>query len=144
MLRAGMLRTGIGAVGVGIGIFGAWMLWSRQDLDQLTSAVIWLAAGVALHDGVLAIATLVVGAVTLRLLPRVSRAPAVVGFVVLGSVTLVAVPVLGRFGARADNATLLDRDYTAGWLVLAAFTVVAVVIATLVRSRLATRRDRMR
>ena len=34
-------------------------------------------------------------------------------------VTLVAVPVLGRFGARADNPTLLDRDYVAGWLVLA-------------------------
>jgi hypothetical protein len=140
-MRAGMLRTGIGAVGVVAGTFGAWMLWSRQDLDQLTSAATWLVAGVVLHDGVLAIATLVLAAIALRLLPPASRAPAVVGFVVLGSVTLLAVPVLG---ARPDNATLLDRDYTAGWLVLAALTVVAVVVATLVRSRLATRRDRVR
>ena len=37
-----------------------------------------------------------------------------VGFVVLGSVTLLAMPVLGRFGARPDNPTLLDRDYSVG------------------------------
>jgi hypothetical protein len=139
-----MVRTGLGVVGVAAGIFGAWQLWSRQDLDQLTSAATWLAAGVVLHDGVLAVAILVVGAVVIGLLPRAARAPAVVGLVVLGSATLVGVPVLGRFGARADNATLLDRDYVAGWLVLAAFVVVAVVVASLVRSRLATRRDRMR
>jgi hypothetical protein len=68
-------------------------------------------------------------------LPRAARAPAVVGFVVLGTLTLLAVPVLGRFGARADNPTLLDRSYWAGWLVLAALTLVAVLAATLVRSR---------
>ena len=53
----------------------------------------------------------------------------------LGSVTLLAVPVLGRFGARADNPTLLDRDYIAGWLVLAGLVAVGVAAGTLVRSR---------
>ena len=43
------------------------------------------------------------------------RAPAAAAFVVLGSVTLLAIPVLGRFGARPDNPTLLDRHYVAGW-----------------------------
>ena len=38
------------------------------------------------------------------------------GGVVLGSLTLLAIPVLGRFGERPDNATLLDRNYTVGWL----------------------------
>ncbi len=45
---------------------------------------------------------------------QAAKAPAVVGCVVLGSVTLLAVPVLGRFGERSDNPTLLDRNYTAG------------------------------
>ena len=45
---------------------------------------------------------------------RGGRAPAVAGLVVLGSVTLLAIPVLGRFGARADNPTLLDRHYGVG------------------------------
>ena len=83
----------------------------------------------------LAVATLLLAAVVLRVLPASARAPAIVGFVVLGSVTLLAVPVLGRFGARPDNVTLLDRHYVVGWLVFAALTVAAVVVASVVRSR---------
>ena len=37
---------------------------------------------------------------------------------ILVPVTLVGVPELGRFGARADNPTLLDRPYWLGWSVL--------------------------
>jgi hypothetical protein len=128
-------RIAIGTVGVVVGAFGVWLLLSRQDVDQLIDAAVWLAAGVILHDGVLAIATLVIGALVLRLMPRAARAPAVVGFVVLGSVTLLAVPVLGRFGARPDNATLLDRDYVVGWVALAAVILVTVVVTSVLRSR---------
>ena len=108
------------------------MLSRGHDLLNL---VLWLAGGVVLHDGVLALVVLAVGTVAVRLLPRPAKAPAVVGFVVLGSVTLLAVPVLGRFGARSDNPTLLDRDYTVGWLVLAGLVLVGVVTASLVGSR---------
>jgi hypothetical protein len=127
------VRYVLGATGAALGLYGAWLLLTRGH--DLLDVVVWLVAGVVLHDAVLAVVTLVAGAVALRLLPAAARAPAVVGFVVLGPVTLLAVPVLGRFGARADNPTLLDRDYTAGWLVLAGLTVLAVVTAALVRSR---------
>lgn len=129
------MRWAIGAAGVVIGAFGAWFLFTRQDLDQLVNAGEWLVVGVILHDAVLAMVTVALGALAVRLVPAPARAPLVVAFVVLGSVTLLAVPVLGRFGARPDNPTLLDRDYTAGWLVLAGITLVAVVAAVLVRSR---------
>ncbi len=48
----------------------------------------------------------------------------------LGSLTLVAVPVLGGFGRSTDptNETLLDRDYVAGWLVLAGLVVAVVLV----------------
>jgi hypothetical protein len=130
-----LARGAIGAVGVVVGAFGAWLLLSRQDVDQLRNAAVWLVAGVVLHDVVLAAVTLLLGALVLRLLPQPAKAPAVVGFVVLGSVTLLAVPVLGRFGARPDNDTLLDRGYTVGWLVLAALTLLAVVVAAVARAR---------
>ena len=123
----------LGALGVVLGLYGGWLVLSRGH-DTLNLAV-WLVAGVVLHDAVLALAVLAVGAVILPVLPEAAKGPAVVGFLVLGSATLFAVPVLGRFGARADNPTLLDRNYWAGWLVLAALTVVAVGAATLVRSR---------
>lgn len=128
-------RIAIGAVGVLVAAYGAWLLLSRQDLEQLRSAAIWLAAGVALHDAVLAPVVLVAGFLLSRVVPPVARAPIAAGAIVLGSVTLLAVPVLGRFGERSDNPSLLDRDYTTGWLVLAGLVVAAVVVATLVRAR---------
>jgi hypothetical protein len=40
------------------------------------------------------------------------------------------VPVLGGWGANADNPTILDRNYPAGWLVVAGVTI--LVVAALV------------
>ena len=126
-------RVAVGAGGVLLGLYGAYLVLSRGH--DLLDVVLWLAGGVVLHDGVLSIAVVVLGVVAVRLLPEVARAPAVVGFVLLGSLTLLSVPVLGRFGARPDNDTLLDRNYVAAWLVVAGLTLVAVAVATLVRSR---------
>jgi hypothetical protein len=126
-------RLALGTLGVVVGLYGGWLVLSRGH--DLVNLVLWLGAGVVLHDGVLALAVLALGTVAQRFLPEPARAPAVVGFVVLGSATLFAVPVLGRFGARADNPTLLDRGYWAGWLVLAGLTLAGVLAATLVRSR---------
>jgi hypothetical protein len=127
------VRWLLGALGVLLAGYGGWLLVSRED--DLVDVAVWLLAGVVLHDAVLALVTVALGALAVRLVPAPARAPVVVGFVVLGSATLFAVPVLGRFGARGDNPSLLDRDYTAGWLVLAGLTVLAVVAAALVRSR---------
>lgn len=127
------MRLAVGALGAALGLYGGWLLVTRDH--DLIGVAVWLVAGVVLHDGVLALVTIALGALAVRIAPAPARAPLVVGLVVLGSTTLLAVPVLGRFGARADNPSLLDRDYTAGWLVLAGLTAVAVVVATLVRSR---------
>jgi len=122
-------------LGVLMGVYGAWLLLSRQDTDGNLAAGLWLASGVVLHDLLLVPVVLLVMGVGSRVLPTAWRAPVAIGVVVLGSVTLLAVPVLGRFGARDDNATLLDRSYGTGWMVLAALVAVLVVVASLVRSR---------
>ena len=127
------VRVVLGAAGVLLAAYGGWLLLTRGH--DLPDAVAWLVAGVVLHDGLLAVVTIALGAALVRLAPAAARAPLAVGFVVLGSLTLVAVPVLGRFGARDDNPTLLDRDYTAGWFALAGATTLAVVVAALLRSR---------
>lgn len=129
-MRARLL---IGAAGVVVGLFGAYLLLSRQDHDQLISAAIWLASGVVLHDFVLAPVVLVLVAVGGRLVPTAFRAPAIVGLIVLGTATVVAIPVLGGFGERPDNPSLLDRDYIVGWLVLASLVLLTVVVGGLLR-----------
>ena len=128
-------RLLIGGIGVVVGLFGAYLLLSRQDHDQLLSAAIWLASGVVLHDFVLAPIVLVVVAVGARVVPTGFRAAAVAGLVVLGTATVIAVPVLSGMGERPDNASLLNRDYWTGWLVLAGVVVVGVVVGGLVRAR---------
>jgi hypothetical protein len=125
-VRARLLLGGLGVV---VGAYGAWLLLSTQDRDQLVSAATWLVAGVVLHDGVLAPLVLLVLALGGRLLPAAYRAPAAVGLVVLGSLTLLAVPVLGAFGRQVHNPSLLDRHYWLGWLVVAGLVVLAVVAA---------------
>jgi hypothetical protein len=124
-------RLAIGAVGLLVGLYGAYLLLSRQDHDQLVSAAIWLGAGVVLHDFVLAPLVLVAVLMGGRLVPVGFRAAVVAGLVVLGTATIVAIPVLGGFGERPDNPSLLNRHYWIGWLVLAAVVLVAVVVGGL-------------
>lgn len=135
-----VVRALLAGVGVATAAYGAWLLLTRQSGEQLVSAGQWLVAGVLLHDAVLAPLVLLIGVVASRFLPRAARGPAVVVGVVLGSLTLLAVPVLGGFGRRPDNPTLLGRDYTAGWLAVAALVLVGVALGAWVASVLRTRR----
>lgn len=113
--------------GVLLATWGAWKLAAFELLD-LRAVALWLAGGVFAHDALIAPLTLGL-ALAARALPRWWRAPAAVGLLVLGSVTLLAIPVLGRLGAKADNPTLLDRNYLLGWAILAGLTVAAVAVA---------------
>ena len=121
-----VIRALLGVAGRAASAYGLMMIDDRGP-ENLRAAVTWLVAGVILHDAVLAPLTILVCAVGARGLPGQLRAPVAGGLLVVGSVTLLAVPVLGRFGAKPDNPTLLDRDYTTGWLVLAGLTLVTVL-----------------
>ncbi len=123
-------RTALGVGGFLVGGYGAFRLL-ELGWDNLGGTVLWLAAGVVLHDAMLAPLTIGLCLLGVRLLPRRWRGAAAGGLLVLGTVTLSAVPTLFRFGARADNPTLLDRPYLLGWLVVAAVVLVGVAAAGL-------------
>lgn len=126
------VRMVLVAVGSLIATYGGWLLVSRQDLDRVAAAVLWLAGGVLLHDAFLAPLTLVLAAVAVRWLPPEVRRPATVALIIVGPLTMLAVPVLGGFGARPDNGSLLDRPYLVSWLMLLAVSVAAVAVAAIV------------
>ena len=128
------LRLLLGATGVVLIVVGAVFL-SGDRFGDLVGVGAWLAGGVVAHDAVIGPLVIVVGALGVPLLPSAFRAPVVVGLVVLMTVTLMAVPVIGRFGAKADDHGLLNRPYVALWLAFAALVVVAVLIASWVRRR---------
>jgi hypothetical protein len=126
-------RLLLGALGVSVAAYGAWLLL-QEDVADLVDTAVWLAGGVVLHDFVLVPVTLLLGLALIRLLPANLRAPVAGGLVVLGTVTLMAVPVLGGWGANADNPTILDRNYPVGWLVVAGVTMLVVVMTIVLRA----------
>ena len=130
----------LGAAGIGLVLVGLWHLLGTSFPD-LVNIGLWLAGGVVLHDAVIAPLVVLAAVVALPRLPSWSRAPAVAGFVVLLSVTLLAVPAIGRFGARDDVPSLLNRPYGVLWLVFAVLVVLVVVAAALVRRRRTTSED---
>jgi len=127
-------RGSLLVAGVVLGCFGLWSLL-RLGVSNLFWTVAWLGAGILAHDVVLAAATIALVTVGIMVLPPSARAPFAVGLVVLGSVTVMAIPVLGRFGARPDNPSLLDRSYVVGWLGLAGIVAVGAIAASAVTRR---------
>lgn len=128
------VRVVVGAAGALLVAWGLVLLVGMGP-QQLLAVATWLVGGVVLHDAVLAPVVVGLGVLAAtRLTPRL-RAPLVGLLVVLGPLTLAAVPVLGRFGARADNPTLLDRPYWTGYLALVALAVVVAAVAARLRLR---------
>ena len=119
-----ILRLAIGALGVAAGLFGAWSL-REVDWADWPSLLSYLVGGVLVHDFVLAPVVVGLGVLSAWRAPAAWRAPMVVALVVWGGVTVMAVPVLGRFGALPDNPTLLDRPYLATWAVGTVLVLVA-------------------
>jgi FtsH-binding integral membrane protein len=121
------LRVGLGAVGVLLGLYGGWLVVSRQDAAGILDLGLWLVGGVVVHDAVIAPLVLLL-ALAARRLPAAHRRATAVALVVTGSLSLLAVPVLTRLGARPDNPTLLDRPYLWSWAALLVLTAAVVVL----------------
>lgn len=128
-------RLAIGAVGVVVTLYGALLFLTRQDPGQWLEVATWFAVGVVAHDVVLSALVIGLCLVGARLLPVAWRAPATVALVVWGTLTIATIPVLTRAGARADNATLLDRPYAATWWTISAIVVLLVAASGFLRSR---------
>jgi hypothetical protein len=126
-LRVILLVAGVAAAGYGTGLL---LEYPSADLVAVLG---WLVGGVLAHDAVIAPLVIAASFLGTRLLPEWARGPMAAGLVILGTVTLTAVPVLLSRGARPDNSTLLDRNYGVGWLVLAAVVAVGVTLTMVVR-----------
>lgn len=125
-------RLLIAVLGVAMAAFGG-LRFLQLDLPDIVNAVLWLAGGVLLHDAVIAPVTIGLTVLATRVVPASARVRITVALVVLATVTATAVPVLGRWGARPDNPTLLDRNYVAGSLVFAALVLFVTVLSPVPR-----------
>ena len=124
------VRALLGVAGVALAAYGLLRLL-RLPVDQVLAVGVWVAGGIVAHDGLLApVVVAVVVLLGLRVAPA-WRTPLLWLLVVLGPLTVIAVPVLGRFGARPDNPTLLDRPYLLGYGAVVALAVIGAVVVGL-------------
>jgi hypothetical protein len=130
MIRAATLLTGLAGAA-----YGGLLLAEHGGWPNFEAALTWLVVGVLLHDAVLAPLTVAVAWAALRVVKPDRLGPWAVGLVLLGPLTVLAVPVLGRYGARRDNLTLLDRPYWAGWTGVVVVVCVGIVVARFVQRR---------
>lgn len=124
----------LGVAGLLLSLWGVRQLVGVDVVDVVEIAA-WLAGGVLVHDAVLAPAVVLVGWVMVRRLPERARAPFAVAGVVLGTVTLAVLPTLARFGAKDDDPYLLNRAYGLWWLLLAVLLLTGAAGWTVARTR---------
>lgn len=125
------------ASGLAMGAYGVWgeLFGAGTDPRRWITLVVVAALG---HDLVLAPLILLCAVLCRRVLPARGRGLVQGAGLVSLVLVLIALPGIGRFGARADNSSLLPRNYGQG-LVLALAAVAAVTTVLLVM-RLVTRR----
>jgi len=139
VFNAGLLRLLAGAGGlalIGVGIVNLLGI----DLVNLLWVGFWLAAGLVLHDGVLAPATAALSRLAADNWSVSRRRHFVIALIAIGSLTLIALPLLGRQNAVAGNPSLIGRNYLAGWAVACLLVILGVALAAAVGRLRAKRR----
>lgn len=111
----------------------------RDDRVPLPAWLTWFVGSALVHDLVIAPLVIGVGALVARVLPRPARPPIVVGLVVSGVLTLVALPFILDLGTSLEPG-FLPWDYGRNLLLLVA----GVMSVALVWAVLATARARRR
>jgi amino acid transporter len=124
----GLFWTAV-VVGWSIILFGVGGALVDSRFTHPRSMAIWIVGCLIAHDFVLAPIVFGVGRVLRRVASGADRRLLQTCLVLFGVLFLVSIPVLGRFGFRPDNTTLLPRDYGVG-LVASLGTVWLLTTAT--------------
>jgi hypothetical protein len=133
------IRAALAAVGVGIGLWGLWLLLGAVQGPALIRLPLWLGGAVLADDFFLVPLTVGVGWLVTRwsIGPDHHRTVGAVRTTLLyvGLTTLIAIPLLLRQG-KGLNPTVVPRDYLRDWLLLeATIVVIGAVVFVLQRSR---------
>lgn len=98
-MTARATRVGLVALGLLLGACGLSAFVTAVPPREWVRVVIWLGAGVVVHDAILAPLAVVTGFVVIRTAPA-ARRWATFGALVLAAVLLVLVPLLATGGLR--------------------------------------------
>jgi hypothetical protein len=103
-------RIALIVAGVLLLAFGAFRLLTKLDPADLVVFALWLVVAVALHDLLIAPATVGAGVALTHLPPR-ARRYVQGGFIAGALITVVALPLIAREGTQPAVKAILLRDY---------------------------------
>ncbi len=120
--------------------YGLWGQVYGADTKPVRVAVLVVVAALA-HDLVVAPVVLLLGLLLRKVIPGGVR-PSLQGAALVGfCLVLVAIPGLGRYGARGDNPSVLPRDYTEGLMLALVVVLVGALGHVLLRRIRGARRS---
>lgn len=127
-------RLLIGGVGAALILLGIVLtLINAPSLPELISTGVWLLVPALASDLVLMPVAAVLSVLVTRHLPAAWRTAVCVALSLSAFVVLIGWPFMTGFGRKADNASLLNRNYVGGALVLIAVIWVVCLVVGLVR-----------
>ncbi len=120
-------RIALGVAGALLLSFGVFRLVTKLDTGDLLVLGVWLAAAVAIHDGLIAPMTVGTGVALTGVPPRARRylqAALLVGALL----TVIAVPLIGRQGTQPASKAILLRDYATNLSLLLGMTAATALV----------------
>lgn len=122
------LRIALGVLGVVALGYGAGRLLLGLPMATLLVLAAWLLVALLVHHGVLQPVLLAVGA-ALQRLPDRARGFVQAGLIMVGAVTIIAMPLLLRQRSQPAAKAMLLQDYGLNLAVLVVIIVVGTLIA---------------
>ncbi len=135
------LRIVLGVVGLLVMLYGVVRLLQHTATAEKIGLAKWLVGAVILHDVVLGLLVVGVGALLNRYLPPRGRGYVQGGLTVAAVVTLFTLPLIYRHKKSQPGTTELDRNYLAGLLLVLGLIAAGTAVAYATRLRGDARRS---
>lgn len=132
-------RAVLGVAGLGLMAYGAYGL--VVDTGVPGGPVLFAAALVIGHEGILMPTMIIIGLVAVRIVPVWARSAVQAALVVTMALIVITIPLFAFAGASPDLPSLLPRDYRRGLLIAVGITWLIAAAVALARRRRTRRAD---
>lgn len=122
------------ALGAAVVVFAGYKLWDYSSTPSRGSIIRFFLGGGIAHDALWAPAAVVVGAVTLLVLPHWARVPVRLGLAFTALMVLISWPLVRPYGRRANIPSFLPLDYGRNLAILLALIWAVVIVALVTRA----------
>jgi hypothetical protein len=131
-------RIILAIAGIGLALFGVFRLGTEIPVHSLLVLALWMVAALAIHDGLLSPAVVTTGSLLRRYVPDPARRFLQIALIMIGLVTVIAIPMILLRGSQPAAKALLLRNYGVNLTLI--ISIVAMITLVLYAIRVA--RDR--